>query len=70
MSFSSEVLAIKDLTHQLEWVGYKLGNITESKEVAKDVITKVVLDQVSENAFGKCGKLFILMHLSNKHQHP
>ncbi|KAI7755290.1 hypothetical protein M8C21_004869 [Ambrosia artemisiifolia] len=52
-----------------KWVADELLVITESKEVAGDLITETVLDQVfGEKAFGNLGKLFISMHFSDQHQ--
>ncbi|KAI3707837.1 hypothetical protein L2E82_36703 [Cichorium intybus] len=51
-----------------KWVADELGVITESKEVAGDLITEAVLDQVfGEKAFEKFGKGFISMHFSDQH---
>ncbi|KAI3755188.1 hypothetical protein L1987_54983 [Smallanthus sonchifolius] len=51
-----------------KWVADELGVVTESKEVAGDLITEAVLDQVfGEKAFEKFGKLFISMHFSDQH---
>ncbi|XP_071736857.1 uncharacterized protein At5g49945-like [Rutidosis leptorrhynchoides] len=51
-----------------KWVASELGVVTESKEVAGDLITEFVLDQVfREKAFEKFGKLFISMHFSDQH---
>ncbi|GJX93155.1 DUF1682 domain-containing protein [Tanacetum coccineum] len=51
-----------------KWVAEELGVVTESKEVAGDLITEAVLDQVfGEKAFEKFGKLFISMHFSDQH---
>ncbi|XP_076956343.1 uncharacterized protein At5g49945-like [Bidens hawaiensis] len=50
-----------------KWVADELMAITESKEVAGDLITETVLDQVfGEKAFQKLGKLFISMHFSDQ----
>ncbi|KAJ6798332.1 Uncharacterized protein M6B38_211425 [Iris pallida] len=50
-----------------KWVAEELMVVTESKEVAGDMITDVVLDQVfGEKAFEKFGKWFISMHLSDQ----
>ncbi|KAI3770380.1 hypothetical protein L6452_01511 [Arctium lappa] len=52
-----------------KWVADELTAITESKEVAGDLITETVLDQVfGEKAFEKFGKWFISMHFSDQHQ--
>ncbi|KAL7591199.1 hypothetical protein Lser_V15G34110 [Lactuca serriola] len=52
-----------------KWVADELSVITESKEVAGDVITEAVLDQVfGEKSFEKFGKWFISMHFSDQHQ--
>ncbi|XP_037493748.1 uncharacterized protein At5g49945 [Jatropha curcas] len=49
-------------------VSEELGVIAESKEVAGDWITEVVLEQVfGEKAFEKYGKGFISMHFSDQH---
>ncbi|KDP42424.1 hypothetical protein JCGZ_00221 [Jatropha curcas] len=51
-----------------KWVSEELGVIAESKEVAGDLITEVVLEQVfGEKAFEKYGKGFISMHFSDQH---
>lgn len=51
-----------------KWVAEDLGVIAESKEVASDLITETVLDQVlGEKAFEKYGKGFISMHFSDQH---
>ncbi|XP_071729836.1 uncharacterized protein At5g49945-like [Rutidosis leptorrhynchoides] len=51
-----------------KWVASELGVVTESKEVAGDLINESVLDQVfGEKAFEKYGKLFISMHFSDQH---
>ncbi|KAJ7946579.1 DUF1682 family protein [Quillaja saponaria] len=50
-----------------KWVVEELTVISESKEVAGDLITEAVLDQVfGDKAFGKFGKGFISMHLSDQ----
>ncbi|KAL8205863.1 hypothetical protein R6Q57_009414 [Mikania cordata] len=52
-----------------KWVADELSVITESKEVAGDLITETVLDQVfGEKAFEKFGKWFISMHFSDQQQ--
>ncbi|KAK1434440.1 hypothetical protein QVD17_00182 [Tagetes erecta] len=52
-----------------KWVADELTVITESKEVAGDLINETVLDQVfGEKAFGNFGKWFISMHFSDQHQ--
>ncbi|KAJ0574374.1 putative PAT complex subunit CCDC47 protein [Helianthus annuus] len=52
-----------------KWVADELMVITESKEVAGDLITETVLDQVfGEKAFQSLGKLFISMHFSDQQQ--
>ncbi|KAK9069609.1 hypothetical protein SSX86_011513 [Deinandra increscens subsp. villosa] len=52
-----------------KWVADELTVITESKEVAGDLITETVLDQVfGEKAFEKFGKWFISMHFSDQQQ--
>ncbi|KAJ8770262.1 hypothetical protein K2173_012704 [Erythroxylum novogranatense] len=51
-----------------KWVVDELSVISESKEVAGDLITEAVLDQVfGEKAFEKHGKGFISMHFSDQH---
>ncbi|GFQ01629.1 uncharacterized protein at5g49945 [Phtheirospermum japonicum] len=51
-----------------KWVAEELQVVAESKEVAGDMITDVVLDQVfGDKAFEKFGKGFISMHLSDQH---
>lgn len=51
-----------------KWVADELGVVSESKEVAGDLITDVVLEQVfGEKAFEKHGKDFISMHFSDQH---
>ncbi|OAY44993.1 uncharacterized protein At5g49945 [Manihot esculenta] len=51
-----------------KWVSEELGVISESKEVAGDLITDAVLEQVfGEKAFEKLGKGFISMHFSDQH---
>ncbi|KAI3805149.1 hypothetical protein L1987_27252 [Smallanthus sonchifolius] len=51
-----------------KWVADELGVVTESKEVAGDLITDAILDQVfGEKAFEKFGKFFISMHFSDQH---
>ncbi|GAB2231241.1 hypothetical protein Droror1_Dr00027530 [Drosera rotundifolia] len=51
-----------------KWVSEDLSIISESKEVAGDLITESVLDQVfGERAFEKFGKAFISMHFSDQH---
>ncbi|KZV48656.1 hypothetical protein F511_10342 [Dorcoceras hygrometricum] len=50
-----------------KWVTEELQVVSESKEVAGDLINDVVLDQVfGEKAFEKFGKLFISMHFSDQ----
>ncbi|KAF5182716.1 Coiled-coil domain-containing protein [Thalictrum thalictroides] len=50
-----------------KWVADELMVITESKEVAGDLITETVLDQVfGDKAFPKFGKGFISMHFSDQ----
>ncbi|RZC54132.1 hypothetical protein C5167_012994 [Papaver somniferum] len=52
-----------------KWVAEELGVVTESREVAGDLITEAVLDQVfGDKAFEKFGKGFISMHFSDQHQ--
>uniref|UniRef100_A0A7N0RGU0 Coiled-coil domain-containing protein 47 n=1 Tax=Kalanchoe fedtschenkoi TaxID=63787 RepID=A0A7N0RGU0_KALFE len=51
-----------------KWAPDELGVVSESKEVAGDLITDIVLDQVfGEKAFEKYGKGFISMHFSDQH---
>ncbi|OVA01522.1 Protein of unknown function DUF1682 [Macleaya cordata] len=51
-----------------KWVAEDLAVITESREVAGDLITDAVLDQVfGDKAFEKFGKGFISMHFSDQH---
>ncbi|KAF8086199.1 hypothetical protein N665_0632s0019 [Sinapis alba] len=51
-----------------KWVTEELGVVSESKEVAGDMITDVVLDQVfGDKSFEKFGKYFISMHFSDQH---
>lgn len=51
-----------------KWVADELAVISESKEVAGDLITEAVLDQVfGDKAFEKHGKGFISMHFSDQH---
>ncbi|XP_052192708.1 uncharacterized protein At5g49945 [Diospyros lotus] len=51
-----------------KWVTDDLGVVSESKEVAGDLITEAVLDQVfGDKAFEKYGKGFISMHFSDQH---
>lgn len=51
-----------------KWVADELAVISESKEVAGDLITEAVLDQVlGDKAFEKFGKGFISMHFSDQH---
>jgi hypothetical protein len=50
-----------------KWVFEDLAAISESKEVAGDIITEAVLDQVfGEKAYEKYGKGFISMHFSDQ----
>lgn len=50
-----------------KWVPEELSVISESKEVAGDLITEAVLDQVfGDKAFEKYGKGFISMHFSDQ----
>lgn len=50
-----------------KWVAEDLMVVAESKEVASDLITEAVLDQVfGEKAFDKYGKGFISMHFSDQ----
>ncbi|KAI4367418.1 hypothetical protein MLD38_023157 [Melastoma candidum] len=51
-----------------KWVAEELTVVSESKEVAGDMITEAVLDQVfGEKTFKKLGKDFISMHFSDQH---
>ncbi|KAH6826367.1 hypothetical protein C2S53_003734 [Perilla frutescens var. hirtella] len=50
-----------------KWVAEELQVVSESKEVATDLITDAVLDQVfGDKAFEKFGKGFISMHFSDQ----
>lgn len=50
-----------------KWVAEELAVVSESKEVAGDLITEAVLEQVfSEKSFEKHGKGFISMHVSDQ----
>ncbi|KAL0727127.1 hypothetical protein Bca4012_023220 [Brassica carinata] len=50
-----------------KWVSEELSVISESKEVAGDMITDVVLDQVfGDKSFEKFGKYFMSMHFSDQ----
>ncbi|XP_074557949.1 uncharacterized protein At5g49945-like [Curcuma longa] len=50
-----------------KWLADELMVVTESKEVAGDLITDAVLDQVfGEKAFEKFGKWFISLHFSDQ----
>uniref|UniRef100_A0A0D3G809 DUF1682 domain-containing protein n=1 Tax=Oryza barthii TaxID=65489 RepID=A0A0D3G809_9ORYZ len=49
------------------WVADELAVVAESKEVAGDMITEAVLDQVlGDKAFEKFGKWFISLHFSDQ----
>ncbi|KAG9128681.1 hypothetical protein Leryth_018330 [Lithospermum erythrorhizon] len=49
-----------------KWVADELAVVAESKEVAGDMITEAVLDQVfGDKAFEKIGRLFMSMHFSD-----
>lgn len=51
-----------------KWVSEELMCITESKEVASELINETVLDQVfGEKAFKEFGKSFISLHFSDQH---
>ncbi|KAG7537316.1 hypothetical protein ISN44_As13g012180 [Arabidopsis suecica] len=51
-----------------KWVSEELAVISESKEVAADMITDTVLDQVfGDKAVDKYGKNFMSMHISDQH---
>ncbi|CAH2078084.1 unnamed protein product [Thlaspi arvense] len=50
-----------------KWVSEELSVVSESKEVAGDMITDIVLDQVfGDKSFEKFGKYFISMHFSDQ----
>ncbi|XP_047054830.1 uncharacterized protein At5g49945-like isoform X2 [Lolium rigidum] len=50
-----------------KWVADELSVVAESKEVAGDMISEAVLDQVlGEKAFEKLGKWFISLHFSDQ----
>lgn len=50
-----------------KWVAEELAVVSESKEVAGDLITEAVLEQVfGEKSFEKHGKGFISMHVSDQ----
>ncbi|PIN20994.1 hypothetical protein CDL12_06314 [Handroanthus impetiginosus] len=54
-----------------KWVSEELQVVSESKEIAGDLITDAVLDQVfGDKAFEKFGKGFISMHFSDQHVGP
>lgn len=51
-----------------KWLTEDLAVISESKEVAGDLVTEAVLDQVfGDKAFEKFGKGFMSMHFSDQH---
>ncbi|KAL4319551.1 hypothetical protein GQ457_18G020370 [Hibiscus cannabinus] len=51
-----------------KWIVDELSVISESKEVAGDLITEAVLEQVfGDKAYEKYGKNFISMHFSDQH---
>ncbi|CDO97599.1 unnamed protein product [Coffea canephora] len=51
-----------------KWLVEELAVVSESKEVAGDLITEAALDQVfGEKAFDKFGKGFISLHFSDQH---
>uniref|UniRef100_A0A1J3FGB1 DUF1682 domain-containing protein n=1 Tax=Noccaea caerulescens TaxID=107243 RepID=A0A1J3FGB1_NOCCA len=51
-----------------KWVSEELSVVSESKEVAGDMITEIALDQVfGDKSFEKFGKYFISMHFSDQH---
>ncbi|XP_060167644.1 uncharacterized protein At5g49945 [Lycium barbarum] len=51
-----------------KWVADELAVVAESKEVAGDMISETVLDQVfGDKAYEKFGKGFISMHFSDQH---
>ncbi|KAL1222525.1 hypothetical protein V5N11_018898 [Cardamine amara subsp. amara] len=59
-----EILPLPD---RRKWVSEELAVISESKEVAGDLITDVVLDQVfGDKSFEKFGKYFMSMHFSDQ----
>ncbi|KAK9676412.1 hypothetical protein RND81_11G075100 [Saponaria officinalis] len=54
-----------------KWVSDELSVVSESKEVAADLITEAVLDQVlGDKVFEKLGKYFISMHFSDQQSGP
>ncbi|KAL3515703.1 hypothetical protein ACH5RR_022605 [Cinchona calisaya] len=54
-----------------KWLAEELAVVSESKEVAGDLITEAALDQVfGDKAFEKFGKGFISMHFSDQHLGP
>ncbi|MCD7466346.1 hypothetical protein HAX54_002956 [Datura stramonium] len=51
-----------------KWIAEELAVVSESKEVAGDMISETVLDQVfGDKAYEKFGKGFISMHFSDQH---
>lgn len=59
--------SLVSLPSNRKWVSEELAVISESKEVASDLITEAVLDQVfGDKAYEKFGKLFISMHFSDQ----
>ncbi|KAJ8529770.1 hypothetical protein K7X08_036605 [Anisodus acutangulus] len=51
-----------------KWIAEELAVVAESKEVAGDMISETVLDQVfGDKAYEKFGKGFISMHFSDQH---
>ncbi|PSS26764.1 Protein of unknown function DUF1682 protein [Actinidia chinensis var. chinensis] len=54
-----------------KWAFEDLAVVSESKEVAGDLVTETVLEQVfGDKAFEKYGKGFISMHFSDQHTGP
>ncbi|KMZ58315.1 putative Coiled-coil domain-containing protein 47 [Zostera marina] len=54
--------------HGRKWVPEELLVVSESKEIAGDMLNDAVLDQVfGEKAYQKFGKWFISMHFSDQH---
>ncbi|EOA19021.1 hypothetical protein CARUB_v10007673mg [Capsella rubella] len=51
-----------------KWVSDELAVVSESKEVAGDMLTDIVLEQVfGDKSFERLGKYFISMHFSDQH---
>ncbi|GAA0166139.1 hypothetical protein LIER_21366 [Lithospermum erythrorhizon] len=60
--------ALVGLPSGRKWVADELAVVAESKEVAGDMITEAVLDQVfGDKAFEKVGRFFISMHFSDQY---